>query len=183
MAMIRSLILALALTAPSWAGAAELQVPLNGRDPLVLDLPPAWQAQITRRAPDVPPTVTIASPTPGDFQILVTPIWPQPSAAAPTREQIKVLVQGATAQARSQAVESSLPLVDLAASGKAGYYFSATDRAPEPGGYRHLTQGAVAMGDLRVTFTILANGDAEQTRSQALEMLRSMRRAKAAAAR
>ena len=68
---------------------------------------------------------------------------------------------------------------DLGASGKTGYYFSATDRAPEPGGYKYLTQGVLGMHELRVAFTVLANGQSQEPTAQALELLRSLRRAPA----
>lgn len=163
---------------PALACAAEFQVDLGSRDPLILDLPQGWQARVARPSPGLPPTVTIATSNSKAIQVLVTPIWPSNGAASPTRDQIRALVQGAAEQVKRQAVEASLPLVELMASDKAGYYFAATDRAPEPDGFKHLTQGAVGMGDLRITFTILINGEPEKLRSQALEMLRGMRRAK-----
>lgn len=170
-------LLALSLTLP--ALAAELRVPLPDRDDLVMDLPEGWHAQIRRPRAELPPTVAIAGPDAAALQVLVTPIWPAGGAQAPTGSDIRALVQGAADRVRPRAVEPELKLSDLAATGRPGYYFSATDRAPEPGGFRHLTQGAVAAGELRVSFTILANGEADEPTSQALALLRSMRRAPA----
>jgi hypothetical protein len=49
--------------------------------------------------------------------------------------------------------------------------FSATDRAPEPGGYLYMTQGAAAVGDLLVPFTILTNAGQKETVRGALKMI------------
>ena len=170
-------LLALSLALP--ALAAELRVPLPGRDDLVMDLPEGWHAQIRRPRPELPPTVEITGADAAALQVLDTPIWPVAPAQTPTANDIRALVQGAADRARPRAVEAELKLSDLAATGRHGYYFSATDRTPEPGGFRHLTQGAVAEGELRVSFTILANGEADEPTSQALALLRSMRRAPA----
>lgn len=88
------------------------------------------------------------------------------------------MVQGAIARAAPQATERELKLIDLGSSGKPGFYFSATDKAPEPDGFKYLTQGAIAVDELRVAFTILSNGENNQAVAQALEMLRSVRRAR-----
>lgn len=168
--------MALALCLPVLS--EELRVPLPGRDDLVIDLPAPWHAQIRRPHAELPPSVAISGPDAKALQMLITPIWPVGSAPkAPTAEELRALVQAGAARARPKAVESDLPLLDLGAPGKTGYYFSATDRAPEPGGYKHLTQGVLGMNELRVTFTVLVNGAPQEPTAQALELLRSLRRA------
>jgi hypothetical protein len=169
----------LALTLALPALAAELRVPLPGHDDLVMDLPDGWHGQIQRPRAELPPTVAIAGTDAAALQLLVTPIWPVGNGQAPTANDIRAMVQHAADQIRPRAVEPELRLNDLGATGKVGYHFSATDRAPEPGGFKHLTQGAVGMGELRVTFTILANGEPAEPTAQALALLRSMRRAPA----
>ena len=172
-------LLALALTLP--ALAEELRVPLPGRDDLVIDLPAQWRAQVRRPHAALPPSVAISGPDANALQMILTPIWPAGSAPkAPTADELRAQVQAGAAQAKPRAVEAELPLKDLGTSGKTGYYFSATDRAPEPGGYKYLTQGVLGMNELRVAFTVLANGQPQEpTTAQALELLRSMRRAPA----
>ncbi len=170
-----ALLLASALALPAWAD--ELRVPLPGRDDLVIDVPAGWHAQVRRPQAALPPTIALSGADASSFQVLITPSWPAGAATAPTANDVRALVQGAAGQARPRAVEAELPLKDLGASGKSGYYFSATDRQPEPGGFKHLTQGAVTVNELRVTFTVLVNGQAQPTTDLALELLRSMRRA------
>jgi hypothetical protein len=111
------------------------------------------------------------------LQMVLTPIWPAKGAQATPSSELRAQTQAAATQAQPKAVESELPLKDLGASGKVGYYFSATNRARDAGGFKHLTQGVLGMNELQVNFTVLANGDAEEPTDLALEMLRSMRRA------
>lgn len=163
--------------------AEELRVPLPGHDDLVIELPAPWRAQVRRPHAELPPSVAISGPDAKALQMLITPIWPVGSAPrAPRAEELRALVQAGVTRAQPKAVESYLPLQELGAPGKTGYYFSATDRAPEPDGYRHLTQGVLGMNELRVTFTVLVNGAPQEPTAQALELLRSMRRAPAAKA-
>ena len=158
--------------------AAEVRVPIPGRADLVLELPETWQYETRWPREDLPPTVTISSRERRRVAVFVTPIWPMgPPKAPPSAEEVRRLVQGAADSAKPGAVEQSLPLVELSEPGKVGFYFSATDREPEPDGYRYLTQGAIGFDELLVTFTILTNGDPKPVTDQALQMLRSMHRA------
>lgn len=159
--------------------AEELRVPLPGRDDLVIDLPAQWRAQVRRPHAELPPSVAISGPEAGALQMIVTPIWPAGAGKASTPDELRAQVQSAARQAQPRAEEAELPPKDLGASGKTGFYFSATDRAPEPGSYRYLPQGVLGMNELRVTFTLLANGQREEPTAQALELLRSLRRAPA----
>jgi hypothetical protein len=169
-----SIALALALSLPAFA--AELRVPIPGRDDLILDVPAGWKSEVRRPRAEMPPTIVLTSERPRDFHVSVSPMWPVGAAKSPSKSDIKALVEGAAKQAQAQAEEKQLPLKELEGPGKSGYYFSATDRKPEPAGFKHMTQGAVAFNELRVAFTILANAAPDKTTASALQLVRSMRR-------
>ena len=76
----------------------------------------------------------------------------------------------------AQAVEKSISIQDLKGPHAEGTYFSATDRAPKPGEFKYMTQGAMSVSGLPVTFTILTNDDSKSPESVALRMLRTARR-------
>ena len=158
--------------------ATELNVTLPDREGLVFEVPAGWRAQVNRPRSNLPPTIVLASSDPRALQVLITPIWPMGNTHAPTRSDIQSLVQGAAENARPKAVEKTLPLSELNGPGLIGYYFAATDRSPEPNGYKFLTQGAIAFGELRITFTVLANEDSKNASAAALTMLRTLRRSK-----
>jgi hypothetical protein len=164
------------LSLPSLAGG-ELRVSLPNRGAVVLVVPQGWKEQINRPYPDAPPTITLTPAGNTSFQVLVTPIWPA-NASVPkaTAQALRSQVGSAAAAAKAQAVESDLPVLELAGPNVFGSYFSATDRAPKPGEYKNLTQGLLSLSELRVAFTVLSNGDRLVVLEPALDMLKSMRR-------
>lgn len=83
------------------------------------------------------------------------------------------MVQRAADANQPNAVEKNLKIIYLEGSSGKGYYFSATDKAPEKGGYKFLTQGILLVDELAVTFTILTNDDKKDTENAALTMLKS----------
>jgi hypothetical protein len=177
--MIKSCLCALALATTLPVLAEEFAVPLPGREGLVMDLPSGWKAQVRRPDPALPPTIAVTDSDPKAFQVLITPVWPAAHAKAPTGAEIRHVVQLGADQARPRATEAELKLHDLDSSGKYGYYFSATDRAPGADGYKYLTQGALGVSELRVDFKVQANEPPSPATDKALELLRSVRRTSA----
>lgn len=161
------------------AFAGEITVPLSGHDDLVLELPTGWVARISKPSADLPPTIDMIPTDGSSFQILITPLWPIGNQKPPTLGEIRSLVEAGARQVQLQAVEQRLPLKELVGSGTIGYYFFATDRQPEPNGYKYLTQGAVMLKELRITFTILVNGEHQKLTEQGLKIIQTARRAPA----
>ena len=161
------------------AMAAELAIKLPGRDDLVLDLPNEWAAQVNRSNADLPPTITVVPKAGAAFQVLITALWPMNGMSSPTLGGIRSLVERGVREVQPQAVEQSLSLKEMAGVVAKGYYFSATDRQPEPNGYKYMTQGAVMLNELSITFTILVNGETSGPTEKALQMLRGAHRASA----
>ena len=88
------------------------------------------------------------------------------------REQVR----RASDEPKARAVERELPVVEFSGPTGFGAYFSATDRAPEPDGYKYLTQGMFVMSDVQITFTVLVNGETAPVWQQVLEVLKTIRR-------
>ena len=154
--------------------ASERRYRLFQHGTFVLSVPRAWTEDVRQPPGGLPPTITFSSPRLPRFLVLVTPIWSRKSVTPendPAR--IRALVEDAAAAVASSAVESTLPLLELSGSSGTGYYFSATDRAPKPDEFEFLTQGAIAVRDLAVTFTILTNEKESQAVPQALKMLQN----------
>lgn len=91
-------------------------------------------------------------------------------------ESLRRLVEAGAEATKSQSVEKSLPIRNFGARGVQGHYFSATDKAPKPGEFKYMTQGALSVGALAVTFTILSNGHPQAAVEPALRMLSAARR-------
>jgi hypothetical protein len=126
-----------------------------------------------------------------EFLALVTPFQDSASGeeeeAAPPREPggppgadtAQALVELARRKALQTSVEREIALQELRGDGVHGFWFAATDRAlagktPEKGEWRHLMQGAAAVGELIVAFTMLDNGPGPQ-REAVLAMMRGAR--------
>ena len=160
------------LAVPAWGG--DVRIPIASGGALVVTVPEGWQ-QRSEAGPV--PTLSLTPAKGSAFHVLVSPLVTTDGRMAPaSREALRELVASGAEQARPQAVETSLPLHELASPTVQGTYFSATDRAPKPGEYKYLTQGAAAVQGLPVTFTILSNGNAEAAVRPALQMIRGARR-------
>ncbi len=169
-------LLAIAASAQSASNLAERRYQLADRGYLVLSVPAGWREQVHRPDAKMPPTITFRSSSQQSFDVLVTPIWPLKSdAPPPTLDELKGNVLRAAKELGPQAVEKILDAVQLEGPYARGYFFKATDRAPKPGEYKNVTQGTVAVGNVRVTFTILTNDGQSKVVTSALGMLRGAR--------
>lgn len=168
------------LSTPAAFGA-EFRLPLPAQQVLVIDLPEGWSCRVGEDDRQHALTASITAADPKSFQLLLTPLSVRTPNLPPTSDELRALVHAAADKARPHAMETDLPLHELGAAAKHGYYFSATDAQPEPGGFRHLSQGALGLGPLTVTFTVLINGEPAARLAQSLELVRSLRLASAGA--
>jgi hypothetical protein len=158
------------------ASAAELQVPVPGRGHVVLDLPDGWQHQLHPASAGQAQTMVL-TPRQGHGFLVSMAINPFEPAAThhATSAQLRALVQQAANAEKPKAIEPELRLFDLDSSGKDGVYFSATEKSPDPQGYRFRTQGTLGLNTLSVNFSILSPTESKPLTEQALQLLRSIR--------
>ena len=163
------LLLCLATAANAVAADGEKKsFELPDKSKLELAIPAGWK--------DEPKEKAIAlSPREGaPFQVVVAPIARQkPGASADTAIKMRHSVQQGADKVKPTATEQYLPVEQLTGAPGPGYYFSATDREPKPGEFKHLTQGMLLVGDVVVGFSILTNDAQGKVRDQALAMLKS----------
>jgi hypothetical protein len=168
-----------AMPAQAAGGTSERAYRLPGHGALLLQVPNGWSEELRQPPGELPPTAVFRASAGAPFTVLITPLW-RASKLAPvfdSPERIYEMVQDTARQIEPEAVEKSLQVVPIGA-GATGYYISATDaslvgRAPPPGEFLHLTQGAVKTGDLLCSFTILSNDPASPIIADALQMLRT----------
>ncbi len=154
--------------------AADARVSLPGGGALVLPTPEDWKHGVEQQRV---PTLTITPVTGPLFQVMVSPLVSQDGRVGTiSSEQLRRLVERAANDARAQAVEKSLPIQSVKDGDVEGAYFAATDKAPKPGEFKYITQGALSVQGLPVTFTILTNDNSKSAEGAALRMLRSARR-------
>jgi hypothetical protein len=168
------LLVSFAFIAAAAEKTSERRYTLPGHGVLQMKVPASWKDEVKQQAENLPPTITL-SPASGDqFKIFITPFW-KASEDAPDLNDYMVhrMVERAAEANQPNAVEKPLTLIFLKGSTGRGYYFSATDKAPQKGGYKFLTQGALRVDELVISFTILTNDEKKEVESTALTMLQS----------
>jgi hypothetical protein len=155
-------------------GTAPRHFALPDHGVFEITVPVDWQEQIRRPPNRLPPTIKFHPKAGSSFEVLMTPLWPIEGKAPPTdAATIRKEVKSAAARVSSQAVEKQIEVHELKGSNGTGYYFSATDKAPNPGEYKYMTQGILPVGRLVVTFTILTNDGRDSAVTQSLKALQS----------
>lgn len=139
---------------------------------LVMQLPSGWDHEVRKHPGNFPPTIVLTGFEASPFVVMITPRWAEAGAEADfgTPKGIHAIVERAAQAAEPQSVEGRLSIVTLGGQGP-GYYFKATDRAPKPGDFKYMTQGAIRVGELVCTFTILTNDDKSTVQTKVLNML------------
>ena len=171
--------LLLAACAQPLAAGNEV-VDLGPHGGLALQVPAGWIMD-RHEVPDQPLVTLAFGPEVGDeFTVLLTPVWPElgadPDFGSPA--SVYAIVEAAARDAAADAAERN-PEIREFDGGRVGYYFWATDRELAgksripPGEYLHLTQGAVMVGELLCTFTILTNDRPSGIIDAAMMMLRT----------
>jgi hypothetical protein len=149
------------------------ELPDHGR--LALEVPDGWVDNVRQPPERLPPTISFKQKSSAAFDILITPIWPFDPAKRLTPAKVEEIVRDSAKKAEPQAVERKLEVRPLKGTSGSGHYFFATDKAPAPGEHKYMTQGALTVGELLVTFTILTNPGQTDIAKQALDMLTTAR--------
>jgi len=146
---------------------------LPGHGQLRLHLPAGWNDEVRKHPGDFPPTIFISGFDGSPFVVFITPRWPDPHAASDfgTPKSIHEIVVKAAHAAEPESVEGKLGIVTMGGGLGPGYYFDATDRAPKPGEFKYMTQGAVGAGGVVCTFTILTSDKKSVVKTKALNMV------------
>ena len=146
---------------------------LPGHGDFRLSLPAGWNDELRKHPGDFPPTIFISGFEGSPFVVMITPRWPDPHDPSDfgTPKSIHELVAKAAQAAAPESVEGKLSIVTMGGGRGPGYYFDATDRAPKPGEFKFMTQGAVGVGGVVCTFTILTNDKASVVKNKTLTMV------------
>jgi hypothetical protein len=130
--------------------------PLPHHGVLDLAVPPSWADVVHQPPGDLPPTFLFSPKSGNRFELLLTVFWnqkPEESLTDPGRLKAMVSARGQTLL--STATEKELTVLELRQGETVGYYYVLTDKVSEPGGFPYKAQGAIGMGDLLLSFTLL----------------------------
>lgn len=133
---------------------------------LVFATPSAW---VPLANPEGPPgTLGFELPAANQLMVLITAM---PESPVRADANLRAMVEETAHQLLGSSVETSLPLQPLRGSTAAGYYVSATDRAPGPNEFKFVHQGGVLADRTLIMFTILYNPGMEAAAREALSVI------------
>jgi len=150
----------------------ELVIP--GVCSLRVAVPQGWTARLERTAAGGA-EVRITPESGPRAEVSMESLAPERALAMKSTGAIKAAVRTMGEGALSTAVEKKLVLERVDGTDGAGFFYSLTDNRPQPGaaGPRYLTQGIMAVGQLRLAVTVLAGEPDSAARAMALDMLRT----------
>lgn len=174
-AAILLLMTQLAGQSPGWAQDTQAsRYELPNRDMLELMVPPAWDAAVDQPDDGGSPTIELHAREGAPFEIYITLEWPDPpDDTVPDAETLRAKVRGAAERVQDQTVEANLEIRRMQGASGVGFYFVATERTPQPEEFKYMNQGALQVGELTLTFTILTNDGQEAVVEEAFAMLRT----------
>ncbi len=166
------------LVAHSGASAQSVQsIEISSAGELVLRLPPGWTSSVGG-ATATAPTIT-ARPGDGRDAVLLITAIPRRADESLSEQELRRLVEARGEAALAAALQDRLDLVKVQGAGAVGYLYHSTDRNPEsgPGDYREASQGAVLVGELVLSVTILTHTGDLKSVDEALAVLSGARHA------
>jgi hypothetical protein len=124
----------------------------------------------------MPPTIIFKPAVGKDFEVLITVLWDtigEQDFNNPAK--VRTLVENDGQKILPKSVENRLVVQQIRGINNIGYFFSLTDKAPNPGEFRYITRGGIAVGNLLLNVTILYRVKDSQSVKDALSMLREAR--------
>jgi hypothetical protein len=129
-------------------------VPEHGA--LELNVPTSWKGKVHKPQENMPPTVIFDPAKGNDFEVLITVLWSKTGEQGfNNQDNVRTLVEKEGQKLLPNAVETKIVLEEIRGVDHTGYYFIVTDKAPNPGEYRYMTHGAIGVGNLLLSATIL----------------------------
>jgi len=153
--------------------------PIPDRGMLELNVPNSWRDKVHKPQENLPSTIIFTPASGNDFEVLITVVWSkkgEPGFNSPDR--VRALLEKDGKRILPKTVETKIVLQELKGVHNTGYYFSVTDKAPDPGEYRYMTQGKIGVGNLFLSFTLLNRVKESESAKDALAMIREAKQLK-----
>jgi hypothetical protein len=161
-------------------GYSRRALVVRGHGRILIALPPGWSAAEGEEGEG--PAQTIRIEKRGEkFLVLLTPLWnpaePEPPQAR--ADTARLFAELGRRRALAGSVEHEIPLEELEGPGVRGAWFASTDaelmgRESSPDEFRHVLQGAAAVGPVILAFSVLDDGPGPW-RAETLDLVRGAR--------
>jgi len=155
---------------------AVRKYPIPEHGMLELNFPTLWKVEVHKQQEKMPPTLIFKPASGDDFQVLMTVLWSNKGEPDfNSQSKVRTLVEKDGQKLLPKTVETKIDLQEIKGVNNIGYYFSITDKAPNPGEYRYMNRGAIGVGNLLLNATILHRVKESESVKDALSMLREAR--------
>ena len=150
---------------------------IPGHGVLTMNIPKIWNYNFTTTGIDQPPIITFYNLDKDKeeiYQLNLSVLWEdgfQRNILSP--EYIYSLVEKTGRQALNGSDQSELILEKIIGRNGSGYWFNLSDSSAGPGEYQFLTQGALAVGELLLIFSLFSNDNESILQEAALKTIMS----------
>jgi uncharacterized DUF497 family protein len=171
MALLVTLLIASIGSAGGQKAIRKYPIPEHGT--LELNVPAPWKGEIHKPRENMPPTIMFNPAQGNDFQVMIIVLWGKTGDQDfNNQEKVRTFVEKDGQKLLPNISETKIVLTEIKGVSYSGYYFSVTDKAPNPGEYRYMTRGAIGVGNLFLNFTILHRVRDSQAVRDALSIFR-----------
>jgi hypothetical protein len=152
--------------------------PISGQGTLELNVPATWQDKVHSQQEKMPPTLIFKPASGSDFEITLIVSWGKKGDKGfNSPDTVRAMLQTEGQMFLPKITEPKIVLQEMKGKATTGYFFSVTDKAPEPGEYRYMTRAGIGVGTLLLKAAILHRVKESETVKDALSMLREARQA------
>ena len=147
--------------------------PIPQHGVLELKVPASWKTKIHKPQEEMPPAMIFSPATGNDFEVTMMVLWgkkEEPDFNRP--EKVKTFLEKEGQKLLTRIVETKIVLNEIKGTTHTGYYFSVTDKNPEPGEYRYMTRAGIGVGSLLLQVTVLHRVRESGAVKDTLSMLR-----------
>jgi hypothetical protein len=150
--------------------------PIPDHGVLELNVLTSWKGEVHKPQENMPPTIIFKPAVGKDFEVLITVLWDTAGEQDFNNPaKVRTLVENDGQKILPKSVENRLVVQQIRGINNIGYFFSLTDKAPNPGEFRYITRGGIAVGNLLLNVTILYRVKDSLSVKDALSMLREAR--------
>jgi len=147
--------------------------PILEHGTLELNVPTSWKGKMHKPQENMPPTIIFDPAKGGDFEVMITVLWGKTGDQGfNSQDNVRTLVEKEGERLLPNTVETKIVLQEIRGVDHTGFYFIVTDKAPDSGEYRYMTHGAIGVGNLLLSATILHRVKESESVRDALSALR-----------
>jgi hypothetical protein len=150
--------------------------PISGQGILELNVPASWQDKVHKPQDKMSPTLIFKPASGSDFEVMVIVSGgPKGDKGFNSPDRVRAMLETEGRKLLPKITEPKIALQEMKGVNTTGYFFSVTDKAPEPGEYRYMTRAGIGVGTVLLNATIFHRVKESDSVKEALSMLREAR--------